>query len=286
MPVKNEVAKIGALAPWFGAKRTLSSRIVSQLGPHRAYWEPFCGSMAVLLAKPVATMETVNDLHGDLVNLARTVQGEETAVELYARLNRTFMSEEVFKEQAAMWKAEGRRPAGEAPDVDRAFRFFLCSWMGMNGVAGTQSYNQGFCARYTKNGGHAAKRFHSAVESIPWWHERLRTVTILNRDGFDLLERIEDAAGVVIYCDPPYLAKGAKYVHDFTSDDHKRLARLLDRFQKTRVVVSYYEHPELDSLYPEWKRIPCETAKALVNSGKRDGDGATVAPETLLLNLA
>lgn len=40
---------IGAVAPWFGGKRTLAPRIVEALGPHKAYVEPFCGSCAVLL---------------------------------------------------------------------------------------------------------------------------------------------------------------------------------------------------------------------------------------------
>src|SRR5688572_31765712 len=128
---------IGAIAPWFGSKRTLAPRIVKALGPHQAYWEPFCGSMAVLLAKPLATMETVNDLHGDLINLARVVQDERTASELYARLARTLMSEALFKAEVAAWWANGRSPAPETPDLDRAYRFFVCSWMGMNGVAGT-----------------------------------------------------------------------------------------------------------------------------------------------------
>lgn len=51
--------KVKALAPWFGGKRTLAPRVIAELGEHRDYWEPFCGSMAVLLAKPVATYETV-----------------------------------------------------------------------------------------------------------------------------------------------------------------------------------------------------------------------------------
>lgn len=147
--------KITALAPWFGSKRTLAARIVEQLGDHSAYWEPFCGSMAVLLAKEPASMETVNDLHGDLVNLARVLQAEPLAVELYGRLSRTLIHEATFRAEASAWKAAGRLTASDQPDADRAYRFFLCSWMGINGVSGTDSYNQGFCARYTKNGGHA-----------------------------------------------------------------------------------------------------------------------------------
>lgn len=276
--------QIGAIAPWFGSKRTLARRIVAALGPHRAYWEPFCGSMAVLLAKEPATMETVNDLHGDLINLARVVQAEDTAVDLYGRLARTLMVEKLFKDEALAWKANGHSPAPEMPDLERAYRFFICSWMGMNGVAGTQSYNQGFCARFTKNGGHSGTRFCAAVDSIPWWHSRLSTVTILTRDAFMLLDKIEDAPGVVIYCDPPYLTKGAKYVHDFESEDHAQLATALGRFKQTRVVVSYYEHPRLAELYHGWQQVDCTVAKSLVASGKRDANNAARAPEVLLVN--
>lgn len=276
--------QVTAIVPWFGSKRTLAPRIVEALGPHKAYWEPFCGSLAVLLAKEPATMETACDIHGDLINLAWVVQSETLAPELYGRLARVMMCEKLFKDEAAAWKQNGHQPAPATADIDRAYRFFICSWMGMNGVAGTQSYNQGFCARFTKNGGHAGTRFVAAVESIPWWHQRLRTVTILDRDAFKVIDKIEDAPGVVIYVDPPYLTKGAKYVHDFEAGDHDRLAKALARFQQTRVVVSYYEHPRLVELYPGWQHVDCTLAKAMVASGKRDTANATRAPEVLLIN--
>lgn len=88
MPIK-------ALAPWFGSKRTLAPRIVAELGKHRAYWEPFCGSMAVLLAKPESSHETVNDLHGDLVNLIRVVQCPTRGPALYRRLRRVVLHDAI-----------------------------------------------------------------------------------------------------------------------------------------------------------------------------------------------
>jgi DNA adenine methylase len=160
--------------------------------------------------------------------------------------------------------------------------------MGRNGVAGTQGYNQCFCVRYTKNGGHAATRFRSCVESIPAWHQRLRAVTILNRDAMvDLIPQIEDAAGTVIYVDPPYLVKGARYVHDFDGIAHHHLATALNRFEQTRVIVSYYEHPKLSELYPgpRWTKINCPTTKSMVSSGQRGQTGQVqIAPEVLLIN--
>lgn len=278
--------EITALAPWFGSKRTLAPRIVEQLGPHRCYWEPFCGSMAVLLAKPEVSQETVSDLHGDLVNLARVIADPAEGPRLYRRLRRTLVCEDLHRDAAARLRerALDRQP-GAIPNPDAAYDFFLGSWLGRNGVIGTESYNQGFCVRYTTNGGIQGTRFAAAVRSIPAWRRRLREVTILRRDGLALLERIEDQAGVSIYCDPPYLQKGATYVHDFAAADHGRLAELAGRFRRARVVVSYYDDPRLEPLYPpdRWTKIPVPVAKSMAVQGRRGSTGAT-APEALLVN--
>lgn len=273
MPIK-------ALAPWFGGKRTLAPRIVAELGEHRAYWEPFCGSMAVLMAKPPASMETVNDLHGDLVNLGRCVQDRQAGPALYRMLRRSWNSESEFRERRERVLATD---AGNV-DVERAADYFVTRWQGMNGVAGTLFNNLGFARRFTKNGGHAAKRFSGAVDSIPAWRRRMRAVSILSADGIELCEKIEDADGVVVYADPPYLTKGAKYRHDFDWLAHRRLAKALARFKKTRVIVSYYAHPDLAQMYPEWTTVDCAMTKSLVSQGRRDKTNDTHSPEILLIN--
>jgi len=280
--------KIKAIAPWFGSKRTLAPGIVEALGPHKVYWEPFVGSMAVLFAKQPATMETVNDMHGDLVNFARCVAGEASCARLYSRLQRMMPVQEMFGDSIAVLRAGAidRQLAATDPDYqhDRAFHYFVVSWLGMNGVAGTATVNSNFCKRFTSNGGAPGLRFVQAVDSMPGWHARLRKVVILSECGIELCEKIEDKPGTVIYCDPPYLAKSSKYLHDFEAADHERLAKALQRFQKTRVVVSYYEHPELARLYPGWKKLDCETTKGMAAGGKRDGKNTAKAPEVLLIN--
>lgn len=275
---------ITAVAPWFGGKRTLGTTIAAEFGDHRAYWGLCCGSLAVEFAKEPATMETCIDMHGDLTNLAFVLQDETSAADLYGRLARTILSREIFLMSADVIRNEAP-PAGRAPrDVGRAYHYFVTSWFGRNGVAGTGNYNSGVCVRYTKNGGHAATRFTSAVESMPWWHHRMRTMTILRDSIFAHLPRIEDAAKVVIYVDPPYLKKGAKYLHDFEASHHVQLANELQRFKKTRVVVSYYEDPQLADLYPGWTKVRLKANKSLVNQGMRDKGGAVEAPEVLLIN--
>ena len=278
------VPTIATIAPWFGGKRTLAPRIVALMRPHRCYWEPFVGGISIPLFKPPAPMETINDLNGEVTNLARVIAHPLLKDALYTRLQGTLMSQQLHREAAERWNARGIIPAPVEPDIERAYDYFLCAWLGRNGVAGTSSYSQGFCVRYTANGGHAAKRFRSAVESIFDWHERLRNVTILNECGFKLMGRIQDEPRTVIYLDPPYVVKGAKYLYDFKPEDHARLRDAAARFNKAQVIISYYEHPTVRELYAGWRFIECPTTKAMVNQGARDAGGVTVAPEVLIVN--
>ena len=98
-----------------------------------------------------------------------------------------------------------------------------------------------------------------------------------------LLTRIVDQEGAAIYCDPPYLVKGAKYTHDFEDDTHRELAEKLTRFNQARVVVSYYEHPRIDELYPpnQWTKVDCIMTKMMANQASGDPQKA---PEILLIN--
>ena len=274
---------ISSLVPWFGAKRVLAPKIVEVIGPHRVYWEIFCGSMAVLLAKPVVTQETVNDLHRDLTNLGRVIRDEQLSGRLYWKLRRTLVCEDLFRESRTVCRASDAPGIDQPPSVDRAYHYFVSSWQGVNGVAGTRPSSTGYARRFSSKGGAASTRFVGAVESIPWWHQRLRGVEIYNGNGIELAERIEDREGTVIYTDPPYIEKGAEYLHDFGTSDHDRLAAALNRFKETRVVLSYYQHPELDRLYPDWLRIDATTTKGLVQSGSR-AQGRVDAPEVLLVN--
>lgn len=299
-----EPPTIGALVPWFGSKRILAPEIVRELGPHRAYWEPFCGSMAVLLAKPPSSLETVNDLHRDLVNLAMILRHPRLGPRLYRELRRFLCAEETFSVEgvhALVGLPEPVPGVYSQANYRRARAYFVASWLGRSGVAGTRLVNHRFCRRFTKNGGSPSKRWAGAVDSIPAWRRRLRQVTVLSMDGFDLLGRVEDAPGNAVYADPPYFSDGRKhaggrYMHRFgearadgllaETDDHARLAAVLGRYRQTRVVVSYYEDPRLEELYPPSAGWVCRRlyrAKHLAVQNRRGACGAR-APEVLILN--
>jgi DNA adenine methylase len=281
-----------SILPYFGGKRTMAPRIVAELGEHTAYFELCCGSMAVLLSKPPSRSETAVDLYGDLVNLARVLKDRQLAPQLYRRLRRTLFCNSIYQEVRRVFKAAGHFRATDKPDLDRAEIFFILSWMGRHGISGKMYFKDSF--RRTKKADSANKcaGWKNAVRSIPAFRRRLSDVVIDNVDIFRYADDggIEDASGVAIYADPPYVDEGNVYVHSFTEADHRRLAAALSRFKRTRVVVSYYDHPLLRELYPppRWRFIDCTMTKALSNQKLRereDDDGEIVkAPEVLIVN--
>lgn len=301
---------IRSLAPWFGGKRTLAPRIVAELGPHGQYFEPFCGAMSIILAKPAAQKETVNDLHGDLTNLVWVLQQVRLAEMLYDRLGRVVMSQGLLEQAQAELEGEPvDHSTADEPLLERAYWYFLASWMGRNGTAGTERMDYQMAVRWTKNGGSPTVRFRNAVESIPAWHRRLRNVVITRRDAFTIVDRFEDVAETAIYADPPYPAEtrsniagddavptkgggGGRYLHEFrhgsglfsgNSDDHARLASALRAYRHARVVVSTYDCPRYRELYDGWTFVPCPMAKLLHAQNGR-GSRRKEAPEVLIVN--
>ncbi len=289
---------ITALLPWFGGKRTMAPSIVAELGPHRYYFEACCGSMAVLFAMKPSSHEIVCDLHGGLMNLAWVVQVEDLAVQLFNRLQCVLYADEIYvasKDWLYRRAAQGdaQDDAQDEPDLDWAYHYFLASWMGRNGVEGTAQVNYTIATRWTQGGGSGPLRWRNAVASIPAWCERLRNVHVLRRDVFDVLGRLEDAPGLAIYCDPPYFAEtrsgktgsGKGYVHDFAGGEHVRLAESLRRFEKARVVVSYYADDRLRDLYQGWTVLDCSRQKHMrVQNARGIGKGMCSAPEVLVIN--
>lgn len=60
--------------PYFGGKMLVGPAIADLLPPHGHYVEPYCGSLAVLLAKAPSDHETVNDLDGRLMTFWRVLR--------------------------------------------------------------------------------------------------------------------------------------------------------------------------------------------------------------------
>lgn len=262
------------LAPWFGGKAALSPQIVAEFGPHRCYFEPFAGGFGVIFNKPACRDETLNDLHQDVTHLARVLSFADQAEALQAEVDRRVCCETLDRE------ARERLRSDFTPTITRAADFFCVSWMATGGCIGSEG-TQSMAHGYGVASKSTARKLRTAAASLSSFHQRLKGVTITNRDGFALLEKIHDDPGIVIYCDPPYVMKNGRYQFDFDEEHHRNLAQVLQRFRKARVVVSYTDHPVLDQLYAGWtkKRLNYQSRTARWGKVKKPKP-----PEILLIN--
>lgn len=280
---------LGGIAPGFGSKRELAPQIVAHFGPHDQYWETFCFSCSVLFAKAPCRHEIVSEKSPWVANLIRCLSDESIARILWERMRSRPVSESEFDGMAEYMAEHARDVEEYLADgeccTSYAEAFLLVSWQGPSGLAGTTRKPR-FAVRNTTSGGTVAARWKAVADSIPEWHERLRNVEFRSRDAFELLPQVPNRDGTVVYCDPPYLAETrtpGRYAHDFTEADHERLAEELARFTKTKVVVSYYDSPRLDELYPGWRKVVL-TAPRKLRHTTGGGQESVAAPEVLLIN--
>jgi hypothetical protein len=75
------IAELLAPFPYFGGKRTITAHVWRRLGYTSQYIEPFCGSAAVLLAKPrPSPLEVICDASGFIANFWRATKHQPDAV--------------------------------------------------------------------------------------------------------------------------------------------------------------------------------------------------------------
>lgn len=296
---------INAIAPWFGGKRAMAPMIVEQIcwqngTPMKPgiFVEPFCGSCAVSIAMPEISTHIVNDLHRDLINLARVLISNR-GDELIAKCKRVMCSGDIFtlthdrcvELSRCTDVADLRDVTGD--QFEWAFCYLVSIWLGKGGIAGTSDAStKAFASRYGPNGGSPAVRWFTLVRSLASLRQRMRTLVIEHQCGIGLIDKVQDTPRTAIYCDSPYIKETrvhGEYRHEFVddgggllfgkSDDHDRLALALSRFKQARIVVSYEDHPRLNALYRGWTKIEIDRPKNMSNTGNRER-----VREVLLIN--
>ena len=264
-----------AVAAWFGSNRMLAHHVGTLLEGCTWVGVPFAGGMSELLHIRARSI-VANDLHRHVVNLAKVMADEKLGPQLYRELRRMPLHPEVLADSQAFCRVV--QPADE-PDLECAFNYFICAWMGRNGKAGTAGeFKGGISVRYDDGGGDSAIRFRNATASIPGLRRMLRRCTFDAIDFRRFLAKCKDEPNHGIYCDPPFPGPGDGYRHKFTIQDQTDLAELLQVYRQAKVVIRYYDVPLIRSLYPEphWHWLHLKGRKATNAEG----------PEVLITNLA
>jgi DNA adenine methylase len=275
----NGTPRIGALAPWYGGNRMMAPHVGRALAGCKWVGVPFAGGMAELVHVKARTI-LVNDKHRHVINLARVVASDALRTTLVRRLRRKAFHPDELADAQRFCNENG---PGDVPNIVHAEAYFVCCWMGRSAKAGLGDEFDGRPAtRWTAAGGDSALRYYNAVRGLADWSRILRRCSFETMDAFDFLARCEDCEGQGIYCDPPFPGAGRRYRHNAGKTDkeesewHTRLRDAVSRFQTTRVVMRFYDHPWIRDLYPtdrwHWQFLP----------GRTQANSA--APEVLIVN--
>lgn len=229
---------------YFGGKTNVADRIVALLPNHEHYVEPFAGSLAVLLAKPAARMETVNDIDDRLMTFWRVLR--ERPDELIRACTLTPHS------RAEHQQAHILNGCDEVEVARRVWVWLSQSRTGtlkktgwrhyVNADAGTISM-PGYLAGY--------------VDRMAAVAERLHGVSLESRPALDVIKTYGAHPTALLYLDPPYLAEtrnGRNHCHEMADTDaHRELAAAVADCAAA-VVVSGYDSPLYDLMYGGWER--------------------------------
>lgn len=266
--------RITSPAGYVGGKCRIAPQIIKRLPTDRVcYVEVFGGMGHVMSQKAPEDNEVFNDIQSIVVTFWLVVRDHREA--LIQRVQGMPYSREEHDRILAWWDAGC---PGPVTDIERSARWVYLLKTSFSSLVG----NPFGYARKGKGKSAGWMNLPARLDAIS---ERWRSVSIEHLDFADIIPRYDDV-GTVFYCDPPYVDCEDYYsASGFGPADHARLAGILEAIQG-RAIVSYYEHPLVDELYPRshWKRAKIAAFKSacpLVRGGAQTRPKST---ELLLMN--
>ncbi|WP_280470971.1 DNA adenine methylase [Nocardia cyriacigeorgica] len=245
--------------PYYGGKMSVADRIVDLLPAHRHYVEPFGGSLAVLLAKPAAPFETVNDLHSELMTFWRVLRDRPADLERVCALTPHSRAEYAAAvDLNADDELETARRVWIRLTQSRSGTLRRTGWRHYIDPAGCSIGMPGYLDGYVDRMAAVAQRLHA--------------VSLECRPALELIESYGRSPEVCLYVDPPYLGStrnGTNYAHEMRStDEHEQLLEALLRAEAA-VVLSGYASDLYDSALAGWSREAISTFNGNATDGAR-----------------
>lgn len=272
--------------PWFGGKRRAAPIIWSALGDPGGYVEPFCGSAAVLLARPRffgCRVETLNDADGWLVNAWRSIQlspetiarhaiGPVTEIDYHARL--AWLQERRTTDLISWLEGD---PENHDPKA-AAWWLYVCAcgignpfdvgpWRVVDGrlIKAGKDAGQGINRRLPFLG-NAGRGIHRQMVDLDGYMRalavRLQRVRITSGDWRRCLKpsvlrtRTGGDGGIAVFLDPPYLTGGHVYAESKVGiSDSVREWCLTEAAASYRMILCGYESEHDELLRHGWSKV-------------------------------
>lgn len=266
--------KLKAPFPYHGGKSRAAALIWDRFGEINTYVEPFCGSLAVLLANPSGSIpwEIVNDIDGLLINFWRAVKNEpetvaeiaeapSTEVDLRARHNW------VYREKDWILEALKEIPSFYSARAAAYWVYVQASAVNTRGLF-QEKLGDRVPQLSSPNGIHSKSRRGNLVQIFNELSDRLRGSRICCGDW----SRVVTNASIVynttptgIFLDPPYVSKsydGGVYEHS-DSVFNDVLAWAIDKGDddRFRIALCGYEGADIPDSWEtvSWKRATGQT---------------------------
>lgn len=239
--------------PYYGGKMSVADRIAAVLPEHGHYVEPFAGSLAVLLAKAPARMETVNDIDQGIVAFWRVLRDRPDELMTACALTPHSRAEHATCIELADGDAD-------VDDLERARRLWVRLTQGRSGAlmpTGWRAYQN------PAGSSTSMPRYLAAyVDRIPPAARRIAGVSLECRPAIEVVAAYGRHREVLLYCDPPYpytTRDGSHYRFEMGREaQHRDLAEALHA-ATAAVVLSGYGCELYDELYPDWDRLEITT---------------------------
>ena len=234
---------------YYGGKNLISDKIISMIPKHKTYIELFCGAGWILFKKPKSNIEVINDKDQELINLYFVIKNQLN--EFMDQLNLIPISEDLFN----IFRYQKGIPIEDLEQL-------LLNQKGISKLATITYYNI-----MNSFNGNISNKLHFNIDKnrvssfvrfykTDWLEvrERLKEVTILNRDFKNILE-LYDSENSFFYIDPPYLKSNEDYYKNtFVEKDHKELLEILNNLQG-KFILSYDNDNRIRSMYKDFNII-------------------------------
>ena len=213
---------------------------------YKKYVEPYGGSAALMLCKPLGHVEIYNDIEQNVYCLFK-VLSDEGMFKAFKRLCDLALYSEQIRDEMKV--------ALEDSDFlsmyQRAFVFWYVNRTSYNGVGGLN-----VMPVIRRGMSKSTSDFLSSVDRLKELHDRLSAVIVLNQDALKLIKK-HDGTNTFMYLDPPYhpdTRSSGGYKHDYTVEDHRALIELLLEC-KSKILLSGYDCDDYSWLAHKFKKV-------------------------------
>lgn len=248
---------------YYGGKQKLAKRIVPLIPKHTVYVEPFCGSGAIMFAKPWPTVtnhdhyrEVLNDKDLQIFNFYSVLQNKEKQAELLQRLQFTPYHDKCYQEARRICAA-----TDGVTDIDRAWAFFVNISMSF-----ANKLNGGWGRTVYKYNQAATWRTHT-VPKLQEVLDRIDGVVFTCQDALTCIKQW-DSPQTFFYCDPPYVETDQGHYRGYTQKDLEALIEVLSNCQGS-FILSGYENAAFPA---EWERFEFKVHAHASGKGKVNCD--------------